>query len=412
MRASDIVKGKTRPIYDVNGGSDNKRPLPTEEKTTSGAEVALRLSDMDVLSLKGAIGRAMTASTKPADADPITQGNGKDDTAPEGQEKISSVTLLPSSEDRRLEDKEKDTASPSPPGASLKRIYLAAKEYMAMVRQSVQAGKNFTLEQALIYVNNIINCSEDVVSQIYQLTVDYEQEDDYYISSPVNVMVYGLKVAQSMGYDKSDLIEIGLAALLHDVGMFTIPDKILNKEGKLTDEEMEIIRKHPEKAVEILMAYRDAYPKMIRAIYEHQERVNGQGYPQGLKGDEICDYAQIIGICDSYEAMTHHRPHKKPLLQTESIKELIGSRSNLFDLRIIKAFLEEISIYPVGCYVRLNNRNLGRVVSTNKGYPMKPVLKLISDEKGKPIEPPRIIDLRNYPILNIERGVSPEEISA
>ncbi|MBP8979837.1 MAG: HD-GYP domain-containing protein [Syntrophobacterales bacterium] len=412
MRASDIVKGKTKSIYDLNGVGDNNRPVLQEEKTTSGSEESLRLSDIDILSMKGTAGRSLTAATKRHDADAFTQGNVKDKSVPEGQEKISSVNILPPPGSDRFEDKDQDAACPSPQGATLKRIYLAAKEYMVMVRQSVQEGKRFNLEQALIYVNNIINSSEDVVSQIYQLTVDYEQEDEYYISSPVNVMVYGLKVAQGLGYDKKELIEIGLAALLHDVGMFTIPEKILNKEGKLTEEEMEMIRKHPEKAVEILMAYRDAYPKMIRAIYEHQERVNGQGYPQGLKGDEICDFAQIIGICDSYEAMTHHRPHKKPLLQTESIKELIGSRSNLFDLRIIKAFLEEISIYPVGCYVRLNNRNLGRVVATNKGYPMKPVLKLISDEKGKPIEPPRIIDLRNYPILNIERGVSPEEISA
>jgi HD-GYP domain-containing protein (c-di-GMP phosphodiesterase class II) len=251
-----------------------------------------------------------------------------------------------------------------------------------------------------------------MTSQIYQLTVDYEQEDDYYLSSPINTLVYGLKVAQRMGYSEAKLVEFGLAALLHDIGMFRIPDEILNKPGRPSDSEMALIKSHPEFAVEIMSPYAATYPKMIRAIYEHQERANGQGYPRGLKGDEICDYAQIIGICDSYEAMTHHRPHKKPLLQADSIKELISSKSNLFEPRITKMFLDEISIYPIGSYVRLNNRNIGRVVATNKTNPMKPVVNLIFDEKGEKMDPPRTVDLRSHPVLNIEDSVSFEDLPA
>lgn len=249
-----------------------------------------------------------------------------------------------------------------------------------------------------------------MASQIYQLTVDYEKEDDYYLSSPINTLVYGLKVAQRMGYSETKLVEFGLAALLHDIGMFRIPDEILNKAGRPTESEMDLIKSHPEFAVEIMAPFAAKYPKMIRAIYEHQERANGQGYPRGIKGDEICDYAQIIGICDSYEAMTHHRPHKKPLLQADSIKELISSKSNLFEPRITKMFLDEISIYPIGSYVRLNNRNIGRVVATNKTNPMKPVVNLIFDEKGVRIDPPRLVDLRSQPVLNIEDSVSFEDL--
>jgi HD-GYP domain-containing protein (c-di-GMP phosphodiesterase class II) len=173
---------------------------------------------------------------------------------------------------------------------------------------------------------------------------------------------------------------------------------------------MNLIKSHPEFAVEILNPFAAKYPKMIRAVYEHQERANGQGYPRGLKGEDICDYAQIIGICDSYEAMTHHRPHKKPLLQADSIKELISSKAKLFEPRITKMFLDEISIYPIGSYVRLNNRNIGRVVATNKNNPMKPVVNLIFDEKGIKMDPPRMVDLRSHPVLNIEDSVSFEDL--
>jgi len=440
MRASDIVKGRMKSLENGNvADGNNQPPPPPEEKIVIEEKVSLRLSDIDILSFKSPARKAVRVAPAPDMNVTVATRNGKDTSdlerqeapavaevaPPEGTEQplrqdVASRTLpldgserklFPQSSDRSLAP-DSESALPAHEGAAMRKIYLAAKEYMAMVRRRVQAREGFPLEKALVYINNIMNCSEDVTSQIYQLTVDYEREDDYYLSSPVNVMVYGLKVAQGMGYEKTGLIEFGLAALLHDVGMFMIPDTILNKEGKLTEEEMDMIRRHPETAVEILSAHRDSYPKMIRAIYEHQERANGQGYPQGLKGGDICDYAQIIGICDSYEAMTHHRPHKKPLLQTESIKELIGSRSNLFDPRVIKAFLDEISIYPVGSYVRLNNRNIGRVVVTNRGNPMKPVLKLMSDEKGKRIDPARIIDLRNYPILNIERSVSPEDFNA
>ena len=259
-------------------------------------------------------------------------------------------------------------------------------------------------------INSVLHSSHDMTAQIYQLTVDYEQEDDYYLSSPINTVVYGLKIAQRMGYSESKLIEFGLAALFHDIGMFRIPDNILNKAGRPSDSEMDLIKSHPEFAVEIMAPFAARYPKMIRAIYEHQERANGQGYPRGIKGEEICDYAQIIGICDSYEAMTHHRPHKKTLLQADSIKELISSKANLFEPRITKMFLDEISIYPIGSYVRLNNRNIGRVVSTNKTNPMKPVVNLIFDEKGEKMDPPRMIDLRTHPVLNIEGSISVEEL--
>jgi len=111
------------------------------------------------------------------------------------------------------------------------------------------------------------------------------------------------------------------------------------------------------------------YPNVGRAIYEHHERENGQGYPSGLKGDEISEYAKIIGICDSYEAMTHDRPHKKAAAQYSSVLQLAGSKDLLFSPNIVKIFLDEITLYPIGSYVRLNNKALCIVVGTNPNNP-------------------------------------------
>ncbi|MCX5829541.1 MAG: HD domain-containing protein [Deltaproteobacteria bacterium] len=410
-RAYDLVMGKKKSLTNVEPQDESAEQTETDEAALAEARLSLRLSEIDILKLKSGNQQEIPIDIEIEETNVIetTQASLAIETAaPELP--MATATQTPS----ERQDDQPIAEATEEPGEDdrIRMIYVAAKQYMGHVRNQVRKGESFQLEPALIYINNVLHSSHDMTSQIYQLTVDYEQEDDYYLSSPINTLVYGLKVAQRMGYSESKLIEFGLAALLHDIGMFRIPDNILNKAGRPSDSEMDLIKSHPEFAVEIMAPFAARYPKMIRAVYEHQERANGQGYPRGLKGDEICDYAQIIGICDSYEAMTHHRPHKKPLLQSDSIKELIGSRANLFEPRITKMFLDEISMYPIGSYVRLNNRNIGRVVATNKTNPMKPVVNLIFDEKGIKLDPPRMVDLRSHPVLNIEDSVSVEDLPA
>ncbi|MFA6411110.1 MAG: HD domain-containing phosphohydrolase [Syntrophales bacterium] len=411
VRASDLVKGKTMSLHDHDTKDSSPKAMAPKDALLEEARISFRLSEIDVLKLKKGNQQEINIPTKIGetivDEIRLTPEPEEEQIAPPSSPPAMAINIRSVRQD---EIQVAETSEGLSEEAGLRRVYVATKQYMAHIREQVKNGDSIQLEPALIYINNILNSSEDMVSQIYQLTVDYEQEDDYYLSSPINTMVCGVKIAQRMGYEKSKLIEFGLAALLHDIGMFIIPEQILNKQGRLSDDEMDLIKKHPDLAVEILAPFTATYPKMIKAIYEHQERANGQGYPRGLKGDEICDYAQIIGICDSYEAMTHHRPHKKILLQSDSIKELIGSKTKLFEPRIIKMFLDEISIYPIGSYIRLNNRNIGRVVATSKGNPMKPVVNLIFDEKGKKIEPPRIMDLKNYPVLNIEASISADDL--
>jgi HD-GYP domain-containing protein (c-di-GMP phosphodiesterase class II) len=438
VRAYDLVKGKKTSPPDVAPEEESSKQAAAEktaieEAAQAEARESLRFRDIDILGMgkimsptdvepKDESSKRAAAEQRAAEQKAAEQRAIKDTIiteTPPVSAAIETVTpeLLIMTAPQRLSERQDDkpvAEVTEGPGEEdrIRMIYVAAKQYMAHVRDQVRKGASFQLEPALIYINNVIKSSHDMASQIYQLTVDYEQEADYYLSSPINILVYGVKIAQRMGYKESKLIEFGLAALLHDIGMFRIPDQILNKAGRLSNSEMDLIKGHPEVAVEIMAPFAATYPKMIRAIYEHQERANGQGYPRGLKGDEICDYAQIIGICDYYEAMTHHRPHKKPLLQADSIKELISSKSNLFEPRITKLFLDEISLYPIGSYVRLNNRNIGRVVATNKTNPMKPVVHLIFDEKGIKLDPPRTIDLRNHPVLNIEGSISIEDLPA
>jgi len=117
-----------------------------------------------------------------------------------------------------------------------------------------------------------------------------------------------------------------------------------------------------------------------------------------------------VGIVDTYEAMIHNRPHRKAIMEHVSIRELIWSKSLMFSPKIIKAFIKEISIYPIGSYVRLNNRAAGMVIATNEENPMKPALKLLFDGQGNIMMEDKIIKLDENPLLHIVESVSEEEI--
>ncbi len=288
-------------------------------------------------------------------------------------------------------------------------IYLTARTYMEGVRDSIKNHTPIELEPAIALIDKIAN-SPELLLNIHPLTLKFGNEGDYDIFQPVHTMIYALRLGLRLKYPVPKLIELGVATLLQNIGMFMVPDSILNKSGNLTDAEIGMIKKHPEMCREVLLPYEKDYPWLIQTIQQHHERENGKGYPRGLKGDEICEYAKIIGICDSYEAMTHNRPHKKALMQFDSVRQLIESKERLFPPQILKVFLEEMSLYPIGSYVKLNNGAIGRVCRTNRSLPMKPVITLIFDGLGKKAETGEEIDMAQNYVLNVVDVVAEEDL--
>jgi HD-GYP domain-containing protein (c-di-GMP phosphodiesterase class II) len=291
-------------------------------------------------------------------------------------------------------------------------IYDSAMNYLQEVRERLPlSGKPLSLERPLRMIEQMI-AEPSLVDEMYQFTLSFERSNDVEISSSVNNMIYCFKIGVRMGYDPFNLTEICLAALYHDIGMFLIPEAIIGKPGELTASELTVIRKHTETGRDLLRSYDLAYPNLSRAVYEHHEREGGQGYPLGIKGEEICECAKIIGICDSYEAMTHNRPYRKAAAQYISVLELAETKNLFFAPHIVKVFLDELTLYPIGSYVRLNNRAIGVVVGTNRSNPFKPTIRIISDGQGNRISDERLIDLAENAILNIVAGISAEDVPA
>jgi HD-GYP domain-containing protein (c-di-GMP phosphodiesterase class II) len=289
------------------------------------------------------------------------------------------------------------------------KIYMSLQDFILEVKEKVSNNQTIPLEAALLHIRKLIDAGS-LLESIYQLTLTRGHSEDYSISHPVNVMVYALKIGLRIGYSHVLLTELALAALLYDIGMLMIPDNILLKKEALTEAEISLVKRHAEMGRNALYAYRTDYPWLLRAVYEHHERENGQGYPIGLKGDQISEYAKIIGICDSYEAMTHDRPHKKALMQFASVRELVETKNRMFSIKILKAFLEEISLYPIGSYVKLNNNVIGRVIATNSDHPLKPIINILFDSHGNRIEEDKSLNLKEEPVLVITSGVTEDEL--
>jgi HD-GYP domain-containing protein (c-di-GMP phosphodiesterase class II) len=284
-------------------------------------------------------------------------------------------------------------------------LYLVLRDNLQIVRQSVIEGRPFEIDSLQDLVSQILDRPQSV-EHMYRYTSLFGHEEDYTASHSINTLIYSLKVGMGLEYERQALLELGLAALLHDVGMFRVPDAIIRKSDSLTESEVAIVQRHPETGRDILSAWDDRMPALARTAYDHHEREDGSGYPRGLRGDQISECAKIVGLTSTYEAMTHDRPHRRAL----SLRELIATRNREFSAQLMKVFLEQISFYPIGSYVRLNNRTLGKVIATNDGQPMRPVIQILVDVDGNRITEEKILNLKGNSILWVSGIVREEEI--
>jgi HD-GYP domain-containing protein (c-di-GMP phosphodiesterase class II) len=210
-----------------------------------------------------------------------------------------------------------------------------------------------------------------------------------------SVAVCGLMIAlgKQLGLTGNDLKNAGIAGLMHDVGKALIPDEVLNKPGKLTDEEFEIIKTHSRKGWEILNFAEGANEVAQDVCLHHHERVDGTGYPERISGDKLTLYARMGAICDVYDALTSNRCYKNGWEPAETIRKMAEWRNGHFDERVFQAFVKTIGIYPSGTLVRLKSGRLAIVVEQTAKSLLTPVVKSFFSTKSNEPFLPELIDL-------------------
>jgi HD-GYP domain-containing protein (c-di-GMP phosphodiesterase class II) len=229
--------------------------------------------------------------------------------------------------------------------------------------------------------------------------------------SSLNCMILCVLVAENLKVPNHKIIQIAIAAMLHDIGMMRIPRAIIEKDTKLSNDELKIMRTHPIHSYKIINKTLKYPEETARIALQHHERWDGKGYPKGLSGKEIDLPARIVSVVDAFEAMVSVRPYRNSMIGYKAMRQLLNDNSRRFDSEILKVFIKTMGIYPIGSIVLLNDASIGRVISVHSDSPLRPTLRLIVDSNGnKCVDDDVVINLLEEKNLFITRAINPMEI--
>ena len=231
-------------------------------------------------------------------------------------------------------------------------------------------------------------------------TVRNHKDSPTWPERSANTAILSMRLGMELAYDERRILALGLCALMHDLGMLTIPPDIL-KAPRLTPSQLQLVKNHPVESQKMVDTFGASFTWIGKIVVQVHERRDGSGYPQGLRGEQIRDLAGIIGLADTYEAMTHPRVDREARAVYHALKEIINLRNTLFGRRLVKALINIVSIFPLGSLVELNNSEIGRVVDTSRTHPTRPIIEVLLDARSQRVNNQRLIDLKNEPMLYI-----------
>ncbi|MCH8820497.1 MAG: HD domain-containing protein, partial [Acidobacteria bacterium] len=226
----------------------------------------------------------------------------------------------------------------------------------------------------------------------------------------VNVVIFALKMAKTLKCDQATQQRVGLAALLHEIGVIKLPKQLVYKQEMLNAAELEALRQRPVYSAEILQILGDDYAWLAEIVGQVYERENGSGFPLRLDGNAVLEEAKIIGVADIFEACIHERPYRKAMTGFEAVRQLTSEGAKLFSDRIVKALMNSFSLYPYNEYVKLNSGEIGQVVEVNPTNLFRPLVKILYDRQGDPIEEAKTVDLTQNASLFISKAITADEL--
>ena len=295
--------------------------------------------------------------------------------------------------------------------ADHKELYQEASDYLTEIMAEIRKGQPFSIDPAVEILEKIA-AIQAPFDALFLKAIHSDDSHNFVVNHSVNLAIYSMKMAEGLNFSKTRQVEIGMLGLFHDIGMAIISDDIIYKKARLSESEFEQLKDRPKLGYDLLKQFEDDYPFLAEGTLQVYEKIDGSGYPKGLIGDEITEYAQIVGLVDVYEALIHTRPQRQRLPHFFAVKEIIRTGKGKFNRVYLKALLNTFSIFPQLSYVRLNSNAIGQVIKTYPDQPMRPKVRVIYDSQKQRILTERVINLPENPLLYITDSISEEELLA
>ncbi len=271
-------------------------------------------------------------------------------------------------------------------------IYKEARRTTKSLLDEVRLGGVINTEQARNTVNDCVaSVLRNPDALIWMSKV--REEDDHTAEHCLNVCILSIALGRHLNLEETELKNLGLCGLLHDVGKMRINQKLLQKEGALDERERKIMQGHTVHGRNLLMASSGVYHGAIDVAYSHHERIDGKGYPRGLKSAGISKYSKMITLVDAYDDMTANRNHDRSVTCTDALKTIYRNRGTQFDDRLALEFIKAVGLYPPGSIIELVCGEVAIVLETNHRHHHLPrIIKILNAEKNK-LNKERVLNL-------------------
>lgn len=257
-------------------------------------------------------------------------------------------------------------------------------------------------------VRELESCVDMVITDILknpdvQVSLnDIASNDEYTFTHSVSTMVYALMIGRKLKYNEQTLSILGLGTLLHDIGKIIIEHSVMYKEGALSKQEYEYVKMHALYGYQTLMRVPNMPEQARQIAYTHHERLDGSGYPRGLSGAEVSEFARIVAIADVYDALTTDRCYRKKWPARKAMEFLLEKSQKEFDCKLVGLFTQQLAIYPNGSMIRLSDQSIALVCRQNAGMPLRPVVRVIQNSRGEDVRPYEIDLIKQLSVTIIE----------
>jgi hypothetical protein len=290
-------------------------------------------------------------------------------------------------------------------GGTNQHLYRHIEASLVQVTAAVQRQERVELTEVIHLAGIVV----DAIHENDQLVVEALSSPAGHplVTNLVNVGILSTKIGIGLGYYGEELRRLALAGLVHDIGIFAVPQQLLTKTGRLTSDERAQVEQHPRLGSGVIERLGADYAWLAEVVLQAHERGMGQGYPNRLKGREINELAQIIGLVDIFDALVSPRPYRRRLLPHEAVRELINTERTAFPRELMKALVEQLSVYPLGTKVRVSSGEEGVVVGITPRYPSRPVIRVVGEQEAPGTDAPRCLDLSRLPQVSVVETIEP-----